>query len=796
MEKTAKDTPPSLGHANPPASPRLRLRTAIAIIALLTFGMFADVLFTGEPVVLSMGGCDGSTHSIHWRGFGFGELRRGNFPMWNPHIFSGVPYFSGFQSALLYPPNFLFYLSLPVHRAINWDIAFHVFLAGIFMYLWTSRRRLHPLACLFSAALFMFCGATFPLVFAGHVNRLCVVAWTPLLFLSIDGLFEEHSVRWCLLGVLAVTMQILAGAPQFVFNNAVAAAVYSAFCLVRRRRRGRMALGLLAMNAIAVGLTAVQWLPGLRFGPESVRGGGVAYEFAAMFSLPPENFLSLLTPDFFGDILHYPYWGRWYMWEMTLFLGVTGLALAAYGAASGERETRRFSGTMVVVMLLLALGAYVPLHRVLYEWAPGFNLFRGLAKFRIQAALFGVMLAGIGLDALIRRTGVRRRLLVAALVLGTAVGVAGIALGVVARSGSMTPWQQIMHAAYRAGQRYCEPGLFGDEEFIRGAARFASRSLLIAAATSFCLSALLYCLRLSNRVVYAVALLGILEVFVFARTTRPTFHLEESRPPGLESVCRRLAGDHRFLCDFMPNTAMTFGVSNLAGYDMPLGRYAEFISFAEGKNPDRADEYLEFNPRFTSPLYGMLRCRYRFLPGEDRPYILENSNAMDRLHLVGQWRVLPDRDRIFAAMRDPSFDPRRIVILETAPDPEPVGPAPQGEVRLVDSSTDHLTIEADLRQPAILLITDLYAKGWQARALAGSSQKEYDVMPADYILRAIPLEAGHHHFRVEYDPPGFKPGMGISIATLALFGLALLWRAQRKPSRRVTSPKSRRPPER
>jgi hypothetical protein len=47
-------------------------------------------------------------------------------------------------------------------------------------------------------------------------------------------------------------------------------------------------------------------------------------------------------------------------------------------------------------------------------------------------------------------------------------------------------------------------------------------------------------------------------------------------------------------------------------------------------------------------------------------------------------------------------------MLETTPDPAPAPTIEPGTVKLVNSSTDHLTIEADLPAPAILLITDPY----------------------------------------------------------------------------------------
>ena len=88
---------------------------------------------------------------------------------------------------------------------------------------------------------------------------------------------------------------------------------------------------------------------------------------------------------------------------------------------------------------------------------------------------------------------------------------------------------------------------------------------------------------------------------------------------------------------------------------------------------------------------------------------------------------------------------------------------------LVDSNTDQLTIEAELRAPAILLVTDAFASGWQAVALPGSAQARYEVLPADYCLRAVPLAAGKHSLRLQYVPPGFEVGKWTSAVSLAVF---------------------------
>ena len=323
-------------------------------------------------------GTDLSAQFVYWYEFGFGQLAKGNLALWNPHIFSGMPFFGGFQSALLYPPNWL-YLVLPIAKAINVSIALHVLLAGFFLYLWTYHRGLHPAACLLSSILYMFSGPFFLHIYAGHLPHLAAMAWAPLLFCAIDGLIRERSTLWYLVGVLALTMQILAGHPQYVFYTAIAAGLYTLLRLIKSPRRARLLLGLSSMYVGAATLTAVQLLEGLQAAGESVRSNGTPYAFAATFSFPPENFLTLLVPALFGSISNY--WGRWYLWEMSLFISVTGLVLALYGAVCGKREMRLFSLSMILILSILALGAYTPLFGLLYGFVPGFNALRANAKF-------------------------------------------------------------------------------------------------------------------------------------------------------------------------------------------------------------------------------------------------------------------------------------------------------------------------------------------------------------------------------------------------------------------------------
>jgi len=78
-------------------------------------------------------------------------------------------------------------------------------------------------------------------------------------------------------------------------------------------------------------------------------------------------------------------------------------------------------------------------------------------------------------------------------------------------------------------------------------------------------------------------------------------------------------------------------------------------------------------------------------------------------------------------------------------------------------------------------MTDAYAKGWTATPLPGSVQTNYNVMPANYAMRAIPLAAGTHRMRLEYVQPGLAAGVQTSLlATLLLAVLIIVPAFRRK----------------
>lgn len=727
----------------------------LAGLALLCLAMFGDLLLSPGGRVLGLDSTDMAYQFLQWRSFGFAELARGNLALWNPHIYGGAPFFGGMQSALLYPSNWL-YLVLPLELAANWTIALDVWLLGAFMFWWGARRGLHPFAAFVSAALLMFCAPHFLRVTAGHATNLAAMAWVPLIFLCIDEWLRTRRAAWCLLGMLAVAMQIFAGHPQYVYFTALIASAYALLRLTESSAgRLRTAAGLASIYAGGALLAAVQLLPGFEATSETIRDVPLPFDLAASFGFPPENLLTLVAPGFFGDAPRVSYWGRWLPWEASAFVGIGGLALAAYGAAGTRPEGRRALLAATGISMLLAISPSTPLFRVLYEWLPFFDKFRASGKFIFFTALFLTLFAGLALDRLLREPRMPRAAIAAA---------AGAVLALCAGAAliRVVDWHPIVALSLASGESYMPPSRYVDAVFVQAARSVASNSLLLSALVLAGFSILALWGRAERRALFLVGALAVAEVFAFARMHRPTFNSENGMIALVRMLLAKHPGDYRILNVAHPNSALVTGAYDGWGYDPSVTRrYAELMQWSQGEDLSIASQHMTF--RGFHPLHSMLRLKFRVEESGGTARITPAKvPPMRQVELIGAYRVRTGRDSILAALGEAGFDPLKEVILEREPHPAPLAGPAGGRAEVTRRGTDFLEIDADVSAPAVLLVTDAWTPAWRATALPGSASERYELMPANYALRAVPLGPGKHRLRLEYSPASFRIGAVLS----------------------------------
>ena len=77
------------------------------------------------------------------------------------------------------------------------------------------------------------------------------------------------------------------------------------------------------------------------------------------------------------------------------------------------------------------------------------------------------------------------------------------------------------------------------------------------------------------------------------------------------------------------------------------------------------------------------------------------------------------------------------------------------------------------------MLVDENAPGWTARVDGNPAS----VVPADLLLRAVPVPAGRHRVELTYRTPQLRTGAAVSVVSWAALVILFWWR-----SRRVGSP--------
>lgn len=757
----------------------LPMWAAPGVFATLTLAMFFDLLFTDGQIVSSLN-TDLATQFVAWREYGYSQLRLGTFPLWNPHIYSGTPYFAGFQSALLYPINWL-HLFLPATLAINWITAMHVFLAGYFTYLWCRRQGINAAGSIVAGIIFMFSGPFFMRVYAGHLPHLGVMIWTPLMLLALDALSQTGDWRWIIPGSGATTMHILAGHPQYVYYTGIALTIYVAILTIRSTHRRCIVAGMLAMYLIASLISAVQLFSSVQAAGEFVRSDGASFQFASTLALSPASVITAIAPNFFGSVPMAPsghyghaYWGGSYLWEMTVFAGIGGLTLAVIGAVRGPRQVAAPAMVMIVITLVLALGRHTPLYGPMFELLPGYGSFRATAKFVYLTVLFVALLAALGLDSVWRNPPLARRFSI-----GVAAAAVLIALVAAIIRQSFDHWTGFVHAVVVAAvnsHEYFFPLDPSEPAFLDRAWNQAIGSLGLAAGMCALFAALLWMAPNRKWMPHLLMVTVAAEMFAFGRAIRAT---TEPRPRPIPAIWRSAIGamppDTRLLAPEpqFANAGMLDGFENLAGYDPGvLRRYAE-LNFASQQLPySQATQYVRFDQR-SEPLLRMFRCRLIMADPAQPP--VEVPNPLAVAQLVSHWVTAENVDQAIAHVTQSDFDPATTVVLESPVDlPGGESSDSPGTVRLRDRRIGRVEIEADVSRPAVLLVTENYSTGWRVIPVA-KAQSRYQILPANHALMAIPLQTGRHHLVLEYSPAAFRIGQWVSITSLISFFLGSIW---------------------
>lgn len=152
--------------------------------------------------------------------------------------------------------------------------------------------------------------------------------------------------------------------------------------------------------------------------------------------------------------------------------------------------------------------------------------------------------------------------------------------------------------------------------------------------------------------------------------------------------------------------------------------------------------------------------------------VFQNTAAMPRAFLVNQYVVQTNPQKILDTMFNVNFNLRQAVVLEQNPKVKLSG---QGAAKIINYSSEKITITTSSNGNNLLFLSDAYYPGWQAYV---DGQKA-PIYRADYAFRSIYVPAGKHQIEFIYSPLSFKLGVLLAVlGLLAIFVYSIIWKKE------------------
>lgn len=386
------------------------------VVALVSFAAAAALLAPALGTKNFLYGTDTVAHDYVLLLYGWRRiLSEGRIPLWCSHLFCGLPLLGSFAFCPFYPTQALFAL-LPFNTAFTLQYLLALAVGGWGCALWARTLGRGLRGMLFAAVAFQLSGHFLTLVHAGHLQKVMAIAWAPVALACVTKL-QRATVPQAALGFsVAVAMQLLASHSQIAYATLLISTLWLLFSTVFAARASlaeaiRRVLWFVGALGIGVGLSAVQVIPGLEMAGQSNRAGGVDFTEATATSYPPREILEYGFSRIFGDTIHgtpTPYFGEWGERIVSDFVGLPLLLLVAIGLLISSRRERWPLALLCAGSLLVGVGHYTPVYRLLYDHLPGFSKFRSPGTYMFVADMALVQLAALGVETLRKEVSVGR----------------------------------------------------------------------------------------------------------------------------------------------------------------------------------------------------------------------------------------------------------------------------------------------------------------------------------------------------------------------------------------------------
>ena len=773
----------------------------IFIYLLITIIIFAPFIFSDKTLF----GTDYISNTYFMKSFYKEYVNNYHaFPLWDPYIHGGLPFVEALHGDTFYPGAWLAFI-MPLHRAFPFKLIIHIFLAGVFAYLFFKEKGFKKSASFLAGIVWMLLPIMVSLIYAGHDGKIHNIALLPLMFLLVEKSIKSARLYHYLLLALCYALLVLTAHLQMAYFCSWAFGLYFLFRVIFMAI-DKKTVGVVIKHvvlfvlAIALGLmiSIIQLLPQYDYvskysmrtmHTEETKTG---YEYATSWSLHPEEVVSLFINDFVGTSVGEKdsYWGRNAFKLNSDYIGIIILFLALVALIfKPERENWFFLG-LALLGLIYSVGATTPLFRLFYWLVPGVKKFRGPSMIIFLTAFSLLYLAMQAIEFILEegrkkkkfKEGFTKYGLVFLIVLGLITVLMSIG-----GQGMMSIWKVMFY------------GNMGTKEAVMKSAlpKITANfwiALVLSGLTFFLLNGYLKEAVSSGVVVAVLASLVIVDYWrVDAKFIKPVDINNYYASSPIVDFFKAEQEKEPFRVLLLPNTLpdnylARFGIEEVsftAMHGNHLRLYDEFVGRHE-QRPNLMD------PRFWDLLnikFVLSTSEYKFpfmqeVARYGQYIIYRNLNYLPRAFPFYKY-VVKAHDEVLPTLKDPNFPYRSTLILEQEPGVKSADIADSlitvVPARIYENRLNSFKVDVEMLEDGILFLSENYFPMWHCYE-NGVEQK---ILVANYTFRAIPLKKGQHTLEFKYYSPLLAQSFRISVFSLAftllLFFALLVVKSHKKP---------------
>ncbi len=705
---------------------RLSVQTIIAAVVffLVIIFLFFDPLTHPEK---SLAGHDFKLANIHWKNFAVYELKHGRIPLWNPFINSGQPFLAHPESSLFYPPNLL-YLAVPVPYAMTILIAFHVWIALLFMYKLVSYFVKDTLPAVASGVTYALSGYFAGKIFSGHLNSIISASLFPLILYFFVVAMHSPTTKNIIKSIVAFSLLILAGFPENTIYFVLFTTIF--LSLMYRKKIIIVVILLACIYSVSGLLTSVQLTPSLEYARLTTRAQGMDYKESVIYSMTKQELPNLINRSYYtSSIPQGPTAG---FHEYLNYLGIISLGAAimavliailrSFLVKKNKLNTTKHSVTIILTLLavvgfLVSFGDSLPYHiyEFLWTYIPLFRLFRIPSHYLLFTLLSVSILSGLGLSYF-KSTAVKL-----AIVLTITIDLVF----------------------------FMKPFITTDTM-----PTYPTNPQLIRAFELFDKTYRFYH-------TYGVYTSWYNLLWIYDTNTSLTQRIESTR--GYDTMILKRYGDFTSAIDgrtIVPFSSRPVDVelNNVASplFNLLSPKYV----FTLTTDADLQKQYPEqFKTIEQNRDYTLYENKRAFPKGTILHTIIRKNNASETLSYMTSNEFKPENELV---VTDKEYSK-----LSNISGP----PVSAEKVTIVSRLPNKTVFTVETKKDGVLLITDIAYPGWMAKV---DSSSPVPVATVDFLFQGVRIPSGNHTVTVYFSPMSVK--IGLAISTLTMLTLLILWR--------------------